>query len=179
MYFLGPDASVGNQVPHTGFTELAPGQSTTIEPSKFFMQKDTVAVAGVVSAITYKDGRLWPAPLENPPDPVDDAPVGLASIGVIGKHHLTQIAVSCFNHGDKDVTGLWYYAKFLDADGKELGNINHGYNGSDDDPFLKVGKGAVLTLGKPLPEGTTQVTLACTNIWFADKSVWKARKFRE
>ena len=45
----------------------------------------------------------------------------------------------------------------------------------DDDPFLKRAKGAVVTGGKIPHDDPKQIRIKCTNVIFADKTVWQPK----
>lgn len=184
--FLGPDGAVvsnwrSESTFHSG--ALRPGQSTTVDAEATFWGEEdgadsVVGVVGVIQIIEFDDGSSWPPVPAQGPDVDGDAPVGLAMIGVVGDPPLTLPVIHCHNHGDKEVETVMYFIKFFDGDGKSLSSTNISADVGGEDGVLKSKAGTVLTPSFTVPEGTKRAKLRCTNVIFADETVWHAPEFR-
>lgn len=162
---------------------LQPGKSTKADADGPFWADDDdsdsiVEVVGVIQIIEFEDGSSWPPLPARAPDVDGDAPIGLAMIGVVGEPPLALPLVHCHNHGNKAVERVGYFIEFLDGDGKKLGSTNISAIVSGEDAGLKSKAGAILAPSLTVPEGTKSAKLRCTNVIFADETVWQAPEFR-
>lgn len=184
--FLGADgAVVDNRSSELTFRlpPLRPGKSTTTDADGPFWaggddSDSIVEVVGVIQIIEFEDGSSWPPLRAQAPDVDGDAPVGLAMIGVVGEPPLALPEIHCHNHGEKAVERVGYFIEFLDGDGKRLSSTNMIASVSGDDGGLKSRTGTILAPSFTVPEGTKRAKLRCTNVIFADGTVWHAPEFR-
>ena len=184
--FLGANgAVVSNRSSEMAFHSepLRPGKSTTADADGPFWaggddSDSIVEVLGVIQIIEFEDGSSWPPLPARAPDVDGDAPIGLAMIGVVGEPPLALPVVHCHNHGEKAVETVGYFIEFLDGDGKRLGSTNMIASVSGEDGGLKSRTGTILAPSFTVPEGTKRAKLRCTNVIFADETVWQAPEFR-
>ena len=182
QFFLGADGAVVNESTDEIIFRsdpLQPGKSTAAPV--FVVEEDSdsiVEVLGVIQIIEFEDGSSWPPLPARAPDVDGDAPIGLAMIGVVGEPPLALPVVHCHNHGEKAVETVGYFIEFLDGDGKRLGSTNMIASVSGEDGGLKSRTGTILAPSFTVPEGTKRAKLRCTNVIFADETVWQAPEFR-